>query len=179
MEEYQSLSRMIEEMLFIARADNAEAVLQREKINLREEADCVAEFYQVLADDHGLVVEVAGQAVIDADKGLLWRALGNLIANAIQNTPAGGKVRIEVMQTGAKSATVTIANPGQGIAAEHLPHLFDRFYCIDKARTPGKNGTGLGLAIVHSIMQLHGGRIRVNSIPGEKTEFVLVFLAGA
>ncbi|MBS1157002.1 MAG: histidine kinase [Proteobacteria bacterium] len=177
-EEYQDLSRMIEEMLFLARADNAEAVLQKEMIDLRVEAECVTEFYQALVEEHGLSVEITGQAAIIADKGLLRRALGNLIANAIQNTPAGGKIRVELKQAGEKVVTISICNPGPGIAPEHLPRLFDRFYSIDKARTPGKNGTGLGLAIVRSIMQLHGGDIEVTSTLGEKTQFVLVFPAG-
>ncbi|MDR3413458.1 MAG: heavy metal sensor histidine kinase [Formivibrio sp.] len=176
-EEYQNLSRMIEEMLFLARADNAEAVLQKETLDLRAEAECVNEFYQVLVEDRGLSVEVAGQAVIEADKGLLRRALGNLVANAIQHTPAGGSIQIKITQTGEKAATLTIVNPGEGIAEEHLPRIFDRFYRIDKIRTPGQCGTGLGLAIVRSIMHLHGGDIQVSSIPGEETQFVLTFPA--
>ncbi|MBS1156999.1 MAG: histidine kinase [Proteobacteria bacterium] len=178
-EDYQGLSRMIEEMLFLARADNAEAILQKETIDVREEVECVSEFYQVLADEQGLCVEVAGQAVIHADKGLLRRALGNLIANAIQHTPPGGKIWVELKQAGTKAVTITIGNPGPGIAAEHLPRLFDRFYSVDKARTPGKRGTGLGLAIVRSIMQLHGGDIEVKSLPSVKTEFVLTFPVAA
>lgn len=174
-EEYQFLSRMIEEMLFLARVDNAEAALQKAPIALHEEAARVVEFYQVLAEERGLTISLNGQANTDADKGLFRRALGNLIGNAIQHTPAGGGITLSIQQNKGNAATVTVSNPGEGIAPEHLSRLFDRFYRVDKARTTGKSGTGLGLAIVRSIMRLHGGDVIVSSTLGVKTEFVLIF----
>lgn len=173
-EEYQGLSRMIEEMLFLARAENAEMVLNKEILDLREQTDCVVEFYQVLAEEHSVTFVVTGQAQAYADKGMLRRALNNLLANAIQHTPSHGEIHISIMQAADHTASIQIANPGPGIAPEHLPRLFDRFYRIDKARTCGQN-TGLGLAIVRSIMLLHGGEVTVDSQPDSETRFTLDF----
>ncbi len=175
MEEYQALSRMIEEMLFLARADNAEAVLQKESINLREEMECITEFYQPLAEDKNQSIQINGQGTIEADKGMLRRAVGNLLTNAIQHSPPSSTISLSLGTNAEQATTLSIANPGEGIAPEHLPRLFDRFYRVDKARTPGQCGSGLGLAIARSIMQLHGGDIHVSSTPGKQTEFVLTF----
>lgn len=177
MEDYQALSRMIEEMLFLARAENAEAVLQKESLDLRAEAECVVEFCQALAEDRNLAIQINGQASVEADKGMLRRAIGNLLTNAIQHSPEGGTITLSLATTPEYATTLSISNPGAGIAPEDLPRLFDRFYRVDKARTSGVCGSGLGLAIVRSIMQLHGGDIHVSSIPGEQTEFVLTFPA--
>jgi signal transduction histidine kinase len=89
----------------------------------------------------------------------------NLLDNALKYTPAGGSVEVRVE----RGAQVTVRDTGIGIPAEHLPHVFDRFYRVDKARTRAEGGTGLGLSIARSIVAAHGGRIELNSAPGEGT----------
>jgi signal transduction histidine kinase len=96
----------------------------------------------------------------------------NLIANAVKYTPEGGQLEI-ALATREDEAVVTVSDTGIGIPEEHLPHIFDRFYRIDKARNREDGGTGLGLAIVQSLAQAHDGRVNVTSTPGEGSTFTV------
>ncbi len=111
------------------------------------------------------------------DRGMLRRALSNLLDNALRFTPAGGEVRVHLAQ-GAQGVTLTVENSGEGIPAEVLPRLFDRFYRADPARHEGSSEhAGLGLAITQSIVRAHGGRISCESEPGW-TRFVIELPGG-
>jgi two-component system phosphate regulon sensor histidine kinase PhoR len=103
---------------------------------------------------------------------LLEQAIVNLVDNAIKYSPASGTVTVEGWQEGGK-VMIKVQDRGQGIAKEHLPRLFERFYRVDSARSRAVGGTGLGLAIVKHIVQAHAGKITVHSTPGEGAVFII------
>ena len=104
---------------------------------------------------------------------LIEQALVNLISNAIKYSPEGSRVRVEGTQ-GDEGVVIRVIDQGCGIAREHLPRLFERFYRVDKARSRQQGGTGLGLAIVKHIVQTHGGRVTVESVPGKGSTFSII-----
>ena len=110
---------------------------------------------------------------LSADPVLLQRAVNNLVSNAIAHTPEGGVVSLGADTDGAW-LTIRVANSGAGIPPVHIAHVFERYYRGDDARTTGSSA-GLGLAIVRAIMRLHGGTADVESIPGQRTVFLLRF----
>ena len=172
-EEYERLARMINNMLFLARTEQADAVVDVQTIELAEAVDQLGDYFEGIADEHGmrLLNEAAGQ--VRADPELLRRALANLIANALRYGEAGTSVRVG-SETAGDRVVISVTNIGPVIESEHLPRLFDRFYRCDPSRAqPGDSG-GLGLAIVRSIMLVHGGEVRVTSDTSE-TCFALVF----
>jgi len=116
-----------------------------------------------------LAVELdLADSTVTADRDLLHQVWQNLLANAIKFTAAGGTIRVE-SRVKDDAVTVRISDTGIGIAAEVLPHIFERFYKEDKSRNRNREGSGLGLAIVHKIVALHGGGIEASSVPGEGT----------
>jgi two-component system sensor histidine kinase BaeS len=114
----------------------------------------------------------AAAAVVHADPDRLRQALGNLITNAIRATAAGGRVDVTVRAHG-DTVAIVVHDTGVGIAAEDLPHVFDRFWRADSARGRGTGGSGLGLAITRQIMTDHGGGIAVASTSGVGSAFTL------
>ena len=122
----------------------------------------------------GLTLEtaVAPDAVtVRGDERRLEQVLQNLTANALRHTPAGGRVSLAATRE-AGAVVFAVRDSGTGIAAEHLPHVFDRFYKADSARSDA-GGTGLGLSIVKAIVERHGGTVRVTSTPGVETRFLV------
>jgi signal transduction histidine kinase len=103
----------------------------------------------------------------------MTRVLRNLLENAVRHTPASGSVRVRG-QAASRTIEVAISDTGEGIAPEHLAHIFDRFYRVDSARSRDSGGTGLGLAICKGIVEAHGGRIAIESVPGHGTTVRLV-----
>jgi two-component system, OmpR family, heavy metal sensor histidine kinase CusS len=182
-EEYERLSRMIENMLFLARADNAQARIAPQWIDLREALGRILSYYELLAEEGNirLALEVrsekGGKARAWADELMLNRAVGNLLSNALRHGPRDCTVSVRALARADGSAEVEVANPGAGIAREHLPRIFDRFYRPCSSREGSSAGSGLGLAIVKSIAELHGGRVGVRSEPGSETAFTLSFPA--
>lgn len=174
-EELERLSRLISDMLLIARTDTADALVQRDNLQLADEARRVVDYLLVLAEERQIHVVVTGNARTAGDRILVQRAITNLLSNALRHADAGSTVRIDLAQ-GASGATLSVSNRGQGIAAEHLSRVFDRFYRIDAGRARLDGGTGLGLAIVRSIMHAHGGEVRASS-EGGTTTFTLEFAA--
>ncbi|KVE32692.1 heavy metal sensor histidine kinase [Burkholderia sp. TSV86] len=175
-DEYRRLSRMIEDMLFLARSDNAESNLAIRTLDAAEEAERVAGYYEAVAEDAMVSVVVRGQACVQADPLLYHRALSNLLSNALNHAPHGSTITIECQQT-ADFTTVSVSDTGRGIEPQHREHIFERFYRVDPARHNSASGTGLGLAIVRSIMQDHGGTCGVDSEPHVRTTFWLKFPA--
>jgi two-component system heavy metal sensor histidine kinase CusS len=175
-EEGNRLSRMVSSMLFLARADNAQQTVRHEPLSARAEFDRLVAFFDVMADELGISLRAEGDCRLMADAMLLRRALSNLLSNALRYTPRGGTVTLRAAADGA-SGVLAVADDGCGIAPEHLPHLFDRFYRADPARS-ASDSTGLGLAVVRSIAELHGGTVRVKSAPGKGALFELVLPLG-
>ncbi len=174
-EEYERLAHMIENTLFLARVDNAGLALQRERLDLGAELQRIHDYFEVLADEAGVTLRVdAPVLTLHADAMLLQRAVSNLLSNAMRHTPRGGAVELSARRTG-EGIELVVSNEGSGIAAQDLPHIFERYYRADPARTTSAHSAGLGLAIVRAIMVLHDGQVRVESAPGATTRFFLIF----
>ncbi|HEY6610865.1 MAG TPA: heavy metal sensor histidine kinase [Pseudomonas sp.] len=172
-EEYERLARMIDSMLFLARTEQPQASVNRETVDLHGLVEQLCEYFEGMAEERELQLVNRTDGTLQADQGLLRRGLANLLANALRHAAPGSPVSI-ASQLRDGRLEVSVHNLGEPIAAEHLPRLFERFYRCDPSRAqPGDSG-GLGLAIVRSIMQLHGGSVRVES--GEQgTRFILDF----
>lgn len=174
-EEYERLTRMVDALLFLARTEHPDAQLDKKPLALDREVAAVCAFHQATADEQEISLITGGAGIALADSGLLRRALGNLVANALRHTPRGGRVVVEVGEAADHGAEISVSDTGDGIAPEDLPHVFDRFYRVDSARLRHGSGTGLGLAIVQSIMQLHGGSVSIQSELGRGTTVKLSF----
>ena len=170
LEEFERLSTMIGDMLFLAQADHSRIRLVSGGVDLPAEVRALFDYFEAWADDHHVGLVLEGEAVTaSGDRQMLQRALSNLISNAIRHTPSGQAVVVALRQD-ADRAIVDVSNPGPDIPAEHLPRLFDRFYRVDPARQRKGEGAGLGLAIVKSIVEAHGGSVLVTSERG-RTRF--------
>jgi len=132
----------------------------------------IAAFYQTIADDRRVTISCSGEGQIYADPDLFERAVGNLLDNALRFTPPNGSIQIVVCHRDA-DFEVAVSDNGCGIASEHLPRVFDRFYRVESSR--GSDGAGLGLALVRSIVELHGGSVNIQSEIGRGTRVTLSF----
>jgi two-component system, OmpR family, heavy metal sensor histidine kinase CusS len=179
LEECDRLARLIDGVLFIARADHPDTAVERLPLRVREEMEAVREFFSAVANERKVTVSCAGDGVIRGDAMLFRRALGNLLGNALRHTPGGGSVTLAACTTAEGAVAVSVKDTGEGIAPKHLPRAFDRFYRPDRSRPHGEGGAGLGLAIVHSIMRLHGGSASIQSEVEEGTTVTLRFPAPA
>jgi len=172
LEELQGMAQLVNDMLYLAKADHGLLVPKREPLELAEEADVLLEFFAPLAEDARVTLNREGSARMEGDRSMLRRALSNLLDNALRFTPADGVVRIHIVEQ-SEGLRLTVENSGDGISQELLPRLFDRFYRADPARQEGSSEhAGLGLAITRSIIQAHGGQIRCESENGW-TRFVI------
>lgn len=174
--ELERIARLVADMLFIASADPAANRLQREDVELHEQARRVADYLSLSAEERGIRIQVSGHARVRADRLLVERAITNLLTNAVRHSSAGSTVSVTLANEPA-AATLEVSNQGHGIPPDQLHRIFDRFYRIDPARTRHDGGTGLGLAIVRSIMSAHGGRVEAHSVPKGPTRFTLSFPA--
>ena len=168
-EEGDRLSRMVSSMLFLARADNASQVLRVEPVASTTEFGKLVDFFGIVADDLGVSLVATGDVTLCADPLLLRQALSNMLENALRYTKQGCAITLCAEEKGAE-IVLSVTDDGVGIAPEHLPFLFDRFYRADPARS-GNDSSGLGLAVVQSIAQLHGGRVAVHSLIGKGSRF--------
>jgi two-component system heavy metal sensor histidine kinase CusS len=163
LEEFDRLARMISDMLFLAKADNGLMTTQHDAIDLVAEIQQLIEFYEPLSEESGITISVQGSGSTIGDQLMIRRALSNLLSNALRHTQRGGEIIAAVQATSSGEVQVSIENPGPAIAAQHIAHLFDRFYRVDPARLHNSEGAGLGLAITKSIIEAHRGRISVTS----------------
>ena len=175
LEEYGRLSRMIENLLFLARTENTDAIVRRSAVHVLEEVETLLEFFDPIAEEKEIKVVCNGDATLEADPGLFRHALTNILSNAFQYTPKGGKITVTARELDDRSIQVEIADTGMGIEPENLGRIFDRFFRTDSARAQHPQGTGLGFSIVKSIMDLHGGTVTVLSEAGTGTTVVLNF----
>jgi len=170
--ECQHLGLIVDNLLFLARTEAAEGQLQRRSFDGRAAIEKIAAFHEPIAEEQRLTIRCQGEATFVADEMLFIRAVNNLVENAARHTPANGTIEIWIANRGA-NAEVSVKDNGSGIAAEHLPRVFDRFYRVDSSRS--SEGVGLGLALVKSIMDLHGGSASIESEPGRGTRVTLAF----
>lgn len=173
-QELEQLTRLVSDMLFLARADDTSAVLHATPIRLEQVAQQVADFMEVLAEEKQVRFDVTGTGEIFGDTGLVQRALTNLLSNAVRHGSSNSVVTIQV-QAATDFVDLIVHNHGQPIPPEHQSRLFDRFYRLDASRTRDGGGTGLGLAIVKAIMKLHNGNVEVASHADGRTSFTLHF----
>ena len=167
LEEYEKMSQMISDMLFLAQADNHQLVPNFIDIDLHSMISLMCEYFEPLTDEKNITFELEGNCShIQGDKMMLGRAISNIISNAIRYTSENQTIKINLSQLSPKKVQIVIANPGKKIESRHLPHLFDRFYRVDQSRhrnNKDSSGTGIGLAIVKSIIDTHKGHIYVES----------------
>ncbi len=173
LEECNRLSRLIDSLLFLARAEGGEQPTRRQPVDLGRELSTIAEFYEPLAAEAGVTLRVTGEPGTGAllDRALLQSAVGNLIENAIAATAQGGAVTVTCSRE-QDAVRVEVADTGRGIDPAHIPHVFDRLYRADPAR---RGGAGLGLSIVKSIVTLHAGTVSLASEAGAGTRVTLRF----
>ena len=169
LEETIRLSRLVDSLLFLARSDQPQSALNRESLQLDDELRTIQEFYEAAAEEAGVQLLVVEQSnlLISADRTFFQRVVGNLITNALAHTPGGGRVEIRSEVSG-EMVKVVVSDTGVGIAADQLPHVFDRLY-RGAGNHPNAMGHGLGLSIVKSVVELHDGSVSVTSIPDQGT----------
>jgi two-component system heavy metal sensor histidine kinase CusS len=166
LEDLKRMSRMIDDMLFLAKSDNGLIIPGSERVALDEVVGKLFDYYQLLADDRGVELKFSGVGSVRGDGLMLHRAISNLLSNALRYTPAGKTIAVKIDQ-GSTFTTLTLENPGKAIPPAHLEKLFDRFYRADPARREGSpSNAGLGLAITRSIIEAHQGRIYCTSANG-------------
>jgi len=161
-------------MLFLAQADSATTVLDRQLIELSKVTQTVIDFMQVLAEDRQITFHRFGEAQVMGDAGLIKRAITNLVSNAVRYGSSNSTIDISICAAG-DTVKLSVNNAGASIAPEHHLRLFDRFYRVDHGRSRDEGGTGLGLAIVKAIMILHGGSVEVGNQSNQITRFTLTF----
>jgi two-component system heavy metal sensor histidine kinase CusS len=170
LDDLKRMSRMIDDMLFLAKSDNGLITHENKPIDLLAVVEKLLEYYRLLADERGINLTVSGQGSVRGDVLMLHRAISNLLSNALRYTPEGQTINVDIRQQG-MSTLVVVENPGEIIAPEHLEKLFDRFYRVDPARREGSpSNAGLGLSITRSIIEAHEGKIWCTSSNG-KTAF--------
>ncbi|AIR88890.1 heavy metal sensor histidine kinase [Pseudomonas cremoricolorata] len=174
-EELDRMSRMVSDMLFLAQVSHPASMVEFEAVSLLDEVQRVCDLFSITADDSEIQLQISGcQDQVRGNRIMIQRAASNLLSNAIRYCPRGDVVLVKVQGVG-HGTTLSIGNPGRGIASEHHAHLFERFYRVDKSRARSEGGTGLGLAIVQSIMSLHQGVARVEVTDDHVTWFHLDF----
>ena len=172
LEETQRLANIVESLLTISRLEAGEARVQPMRLDFAELARTTADQMKLLAEEKRISLASDGSepVEVEADPSRLKQVVVNLLDNAIKYTPEGGNVSISVTRRDHR-AILEVADTGLGISPNDLPHIFDRFYRADKARSRQMGGTGLGLSIVRSICLAHGGQVTVNSAEGRGSRF--------
>jgi len=180
-EDYERISRLIENMLFLARADDPQTATNRLWIDLHRVLERGRGYFEMLAEERGVTLALEMQGAepvwqqVWADETMLIRAVGNLMSNALRYAPRGSSVIVSTRLHDGGGCTLEVSNQGEPIAEEHQQRIFERCFRVDASRAGSATGSGLGLAIVKSIMDLHGGTASVISGPGRPTAFRLWF----
>lgn len=173
LEEAVELSALIDRVLFLARADGPESLTASESIDVPAELERLRDLYEAAAAEAGIAITTACQPVrVRGDRGLILRAIGNLIDNALVYTPSGGHIALKAFRDGG-FVSIAVCDDGCGIPAEHLSSVFDAFNRVDRARSTASGGAGLGLAIVKKVASLHGGTATIASTLGAGTTVTL------
>ncbi|MGJ8689786.1 MAG: heavy metal sensor histidine kinase [Gammaproteobacteria bacterium] len=171
LEEQERLTKMVNDMLWLAKTENGLVRLSNTPINIGDEFLSLFEYFDAFAEERQITLNVnTFNAVVQGDRELLRRAFTNLISNAIAHASKQSAINITLSNDGAFSKVV-VENSGQDIAAEHRARIFERFYRVDPSRQRNVEGAGLGLAIVKTVIEAHGGSIAVESANG-KTRFI-------
>lgn len=164
LEELERLSRLVNDMLFIAKADHSQIVLAGEDFVLEQEVAKVFDYFEAVAEERGVHLACEGTASVTGDRAMVRRMIANLVSNAVRHAEDGSTVRVRLSSAGS-AALLEVQNRGVPLAASDATRVFDRFYRAQTSRTVATEGAGLGLAIVKSIVELHGGEASVASSP--------------
>jgi heavy metal sensor kinase len=173
-QESDYMSSVIGKLLILARSDAGKEQLNFEDVDLKELIIGLAANIEAFAQDKGIkfTVDTKDDVNVSGDKVKLRQLFTNILENAVRYTPADGKISISLLEK-ESNAVVSISDTGIGIPPEHLPHIFERFYRVDKARARADGGVGLGLAIAKIIAESHKGKIQVESEVGKGTTFIV------
>ncbi len=175
LEELERLSKMVNDMLWLAQSEHGLVKPAREPLELTQEVRELFDFFEALAEEKHIRLTLEGKApMIEGDRAMLRCALSNLLSNAIRYSPEGSTVRVRLGRLDSGDALVSVQNSGPKIPSIHLPRIFDRFYRVDPSRQRQSEGAGLGLAIVKSIVEAHEGVINASSDDGV-TSFTITF----
>lgn len=169
------LKRVVSDMSDLSLADVGQLKLHLSPVNISELVEQLQINLEPVAEDLGITLwsqVEKDMPPLNADADRLREVLVNLLTNALQHTPAGGKIQLTV-ERGDSNAILQVSDTGLGIDAVDLPHVFERFYRADKSRSRATGGTGLGLAIVKSLVELHGGTVEVQSTSGKGSKFTI------
>lgn len=162
LEELEQLKGLVNDMLFLARADQGDQAPDARRVKLSDEIRKTVEYYEALLSDANLSVDIEGEVVLHCNAGLIRRALSNLLSNAIEHTEAGQTIRFRLL-TEQGFGTVEVFNPGTPMPDEIRSRMFDRFFRADPARSRRDASHGLGLAIVRAIAEMHRGQVFARS----------------
>lgn len=172
-EEAQLLSRLVDDLQELALAEAGQLRLKLQPVSAVDLVERATGAARPQFETRGVKLSTdlpEGQLLVNADPERIGQVLGNLLSNALAHTPEGGKVIAGVRKHGAE-IEMSVQDTGSGIAAEHLPYVFERFYRVDQSRARKDGGAGLGLAIARQLVEAHGGRIVVESAVGQGTTF--------
>ena len=171
LEDLQRLASIVNDMLFLSRADRGAKALRQEPESVADAVQSVVDHHETAMEDAHLRVCVVGDAVVEFDKGLLRRAVSNLLDNATRHAQAGTEVEVRIEDLGPSSASVAVSNHGDPISKADLPKLFDRFFRVERSRKRcgSVENHGLGLAIVAAIARMHDGHTFASSSEGRTT----------
>lgn len=172
LDQTQLLSRLVDDLRTLALAEAGQLSLQRSPADLGQLLQSVAARFAPVAAARQITLQVdaaAERPVISLDAQRIEQVIGNLLSNALRHTSEGGRVTCRVTSDRAGALTVSVSDTGAGIPSEALPHLFERFYRVDRSRSRAEGGTGLGLAIVKQLVEAHGGDVWAESAPARGT----------
>lgn len=174
-EEAELLVRLVNDLEQLSLADAGHQVLQHDVVLLGEVVERSVSLVLPRAKNGGVTVEasISRAACVEGDSGRLGQVCRNLLENAVRHTPAGGLVHVSLTVEG-QSVILEVADTGPGIAAEHLPFVFERFYRADASRNRATGGAGLGLAIVRQLVEAHGGSVTANNLPASGAIFRVI-----
>ncbi|MDR5734848.1 heavy metal sensor histidine kinase [Caballeronia sp. LZ025] len=178
LEELERLSRIAQNILFLAQADHSQQPMERERIDIREELETIAAYFEGIAEERRITFAIDASGGMHANAIMCRRAIGNVVVNAVRYAAAGTVVRLSG-HADADGACIVVGNRGAVIAPQELARLFDRFYRGDAARSEFTESSGLGLSIVQAIMRMHGGSASAACSPDGWIEFTLRFPASA
>jgi two-component system, OmpR family, heavy metal sensor histidine kinase CusS len=174
LEELERLARIAQNILFLAQADHEKQRIERERIEIRDELQAIAEYFEGIADERGITFDIDASGDMLANAIMCRRAIGNVVVNAVRYASAGTAVRLSG-RVDQHTARIVVGNRGECIGEAELARLFDRFYRGDAARSEFTESSGLGLSIVRAIMRLHGGSASASCTADGWIEFTLVF----
>ena len=173
-QETANMKELLEKLLFLSRSDKKTLKVEKEPFNLSVLCHEVIKETGFIDDEHDILAKITEDVMLSGDRGLIKELIRILVDNALKYTPEGGSITLGC-NISKQNVILSIQDTGIGIAREHIPHLFERFYRIDEARNKSTGGTGLGLAIAMQIIKVHDAQISVTSELNQRTSFLIFF----